>query len=166
MNASDIIKLKQNGLLYKAYYQPTVFQSTTISTIIPYSSISSEITSYTSTVNTEYQYKCLPSNFSYQLVNDINEGRFICGEKTISELSWKAISTMNTEMIYAVSSYSTPSSITNASTINSLNSRAIRPLICNDPIYFQQPNFNNCSVICENIVDGFNPWCDGCILDN
>lgn len=163
MNASDIIKMKQNGTLYKAYYNPAVFQSTTISTIIPFSS--SETTSYTSTVNTEYQYECLPSFLSYQLVNDVNEGKYVCGGKTISELSWKAISTMNTEIIYAFSTYSTPSSIVGASTINSLNSRAIRPLICNEPIYFQQPNSDNCSVVCENIIDSISVLCNGCNME-
>ena len=97
MNASDIVKAKQSNALYKAYYKPTVFQSTTFSTITTVSSIvnyiSSSIpitsTSYVSTVETAYKYVCQPTFVSYEMANAMRDGAYTCGNRSISELQFK-----------------------------------------------------------------------------
>lgn len=98
MNASDIIKKKQNTCLYRAYYKPVVYQSTVFSTFMPYSSISSGTTTYTSSVNTVNQYICPPHIISYNLINDILYGKTSSGAKPISVLEWK--NTMSTVQYY------------------------------------------------------------------
>ena len=55
MNASDIIKAKQNQTLYKSYYQPTVFQSTIYSTLTIGSSILNKTGPSISSIN---YYSC------------------------------------------------------------------------------------------------------------
>jgi hypothetical protein len=159
MNASDIVKSKQNGILYKVYYNPSVFQSTVYSTIYPFSSFNGN-TSYTSCINTIYNYECNSPIGSYELANDINNGKYICGGKTPSVLAWKAISTLNTEKIYAFPSYST--TISNSLTINSLNSHAPRPLICIDPIVNQGTSFSNNCQTCNNFGAGIDACCHNC----
>ena len=91
MNASDIIKAKQSRTLYQAYYRPTIFQGSTsngtnvfiTSTInfCPISTVSSSsgfISSFVSSVTLNYSYKCEKPNVSYELMNSINEGKYIC----------------------------------------------------------------------------------------
>jgi hypothetical protein len=93
MNASDIVKAKQSKALYNAYYNPTVFQSTTFSTINTVSSIlryvSSSVeftsTSYTSTIQTINTYVCNPTFVSYEMANAIRDGSL----KPDSNLQWK-----------------------------------------------------------------------------
>ena len=129
MNASDIIKSKQNGALYKAYYNPIIFQSTTYNATYPFiSTISNAPTiAYSTSVNTIYTYTSNPYS-SYDLSNDVNEGKYICGNKTISKLEFKADPSIRFQPIYGVSTYST--TVTNASTLSSINSYAFRPIIC------------------------------------
>ena len=93
MNASDIIKSKQNRVLYQAYNRPTIF-STLITSTINYSPISTIstggtfTTSFASTINTQYGYKCAPTaDLSYELLNDINSGKYICGFPYCSSIS-------------------------------------------------------------------------------
>ena len=93
MNASDIVKAKQNKTLYSAYYQPTVYSSTLYSTLAIYSSIGSTITdsevvintSYISCINTVYNYVDNPSFISYESLNQIKAGALECGAKSRSE---------------------------------------------------------------------------------
>jgi hypothetical protein len=155
MNASDIIKAKQNGTLYKAYYTPTVLASTTYTNYYPVSSLSTNsgtfVSSFTSSISTVYTYTCNNPVISYNLVNDVNNGAYICGGKKPSVLTWKANQTTPTEPIYAFQTYSTSTSA--ASTILSLNNYAERPLICPDPIYTQGNKTNN-SKICINNTCG------------
>jgi hypothetical protein len=170
MNASDIVKLKQNGALYKAYYRPTVFQSTVYSTITPVSSLSTNTTSggiryqssFTSCINTAYTYSCEPPFISYELAKDIAEGSYVCGGKTVSKMTWKANMAIPTQDIYAYSTYSTPSSISLVSTVLSVNSYAVRPLICPDPIFNQGTNFANTCTVCNNFGAGVNACCYNC----
>jgi hypothetical protein len=75
MNASDIVKNRQNKVLYNAYYQPTVFQSTVVSTLSPISSYTGGYASYESTVITAYNYSCQPTFLSYELLNEVKNGR-------------------------------------------------------------------------------------------
>jgi hypothetical protein len=160
MNASDIVKLKQNGTLYKAYYRPTVYQSTVYSTIYPFSSINEGTPSYTSCINTVYTYSCNPPFISYELANDVNEGSYVCGGKTVSKMEWKANTSVPTESVYAFSTYSTTTN--NASTILSVNSYAVRPLICPDPVFNQGTNFANSCTVCNNFGAGANACCYNC----
>lgn len=160
MNASDIVKLKQNGALYKAYYHPTVFQSTVYSTLIPYSSIDGGTPSYTSCINTTYTYTCEPTFISYELAKDVAEGSYVCGGKTTSKMTWKANTSIPTQTIYAFSTYST--AIQDASTILSVNSYAVRPLISSDPVFNQGTNFANTCDVCNNFGAGLNACCYNC----
>ena len=61
MNASDIIKTRQNRVLYQSLYRPNIFPiSTTTIVYNPISTISTPegiISSVASTVTTEYPYK-------------------------------------------------------------------------------------------------------------
>jgi hypothetical protein len=92
MNASDIIKARQNRTLFQAYYRPTIFPSATTSTIsyYPISTVSIEesfISSITSTVTTQYNYVCQKPIISYELANDINNGKYLCEFPYCSTLS-------------------------------------------------------------------------------
>lgn len=92
MNASDIIKSKQNRVLYQAYYRPTIF-STLITSTINYSPIStissggSFVSSVVSCTNVQYQYTCEKPAISYELLNSINDGKYECGYPYCSTLS-------------------------------------------------------------------------------
>ena len=93
MNASDIIKARQNRVLFQAYYRPIVFPSSITSTInyLPLSTISTGGTynsSFTqSTINIQYGYKCTTTALSYELLNNINEGKYITGYPYCSSIS-------------------------------------------------------------------------------
>jgi len=98
MNASDLVKAKQNQTLYKAYYQPTVFQSTTFSTLTTVSSIirvvSSGVpltsTSYASCSQTVYQNTCEPTFTTYASRYSIADGASTCMGRRPKETQWKA----------------------------------------------------------------------------
>jgi hypothetical protein len=159
MFASDIVKAKQNGTLYKAYYNPTVYASTVYSTICPVSSITTGpdmyVSSVISSVNTIDTYVCNTPVISYQLANDINSGSYVCGNKKISELQWKANVNNPTENIYAFQTYSTITE--NASVILSVNNHAVRPLICTDNTIIQGTNFASKCEKCNGVE------CNNCI---
>ena len=92
MNASDIIKARQNRVLFQAYYRPIVFPSSITSTInyLPLSTISTGggiILSATSTINIQYGYKCTTTALSYELLNNINEGKYIMSYPYCSSIS-------------------------------------------------------------------------------
>lgn len=98
MNASDIVKAQQNKTLFKAYYQPTVFQSTTFSTLTTVSSIiravSSGIpltsTSYASCTQTIYNTTCEPTFMTYASRYAIGNGASTCMGRVPKETKWKA----------------------------------------------------------------------------
>lgn len=160
MNASDIIKERQNQTLYKAYYDPTIFPgvsngvSTLVRSTINYYPISSSgaTISYASTISINYMYECEPAFTSYQLVNAVNNGQYICGGKKISELSWEANSTMGTQTIYTSS---------NQILSTSVNSYAVRPMIFTNPVFYQGNNFISGCPECDG-CDGCD-CCDECI---
>jgi hypothetical protein len=143
MNASDIVNAKRDGRLYKSYYHPTVFQSTVVTTLIPISSFSTNtgtyISSFASTVKTAYMYKCNPAIISYELANSINNGTYVCGNKTPSVLTWNA-----SPNIYASNTYAEDGAV-----ITSINSHAVRPLICNAPIIYQELEADNECTSCD-----------------
>lgn len=133
MNASDIVKAKQNKVLYNSLYNPTVYQSTVFSTLRLYSSINlgnSIASSYISCINTTYNYSCNPAFTTYETRNDVKEGAVACGAVSLSNLQF----TSSDGMIYAYSTiYSTfgnvslPSSFIITSTIAPI---ASSPMIC------------------------------------
>jgi hypothetical protein len=117
MNASDIVKNRQNKVLYNAYYQPTVFQSTLVSTLSPISSYTGGTTSYRSTVNTVYNYSCQPTFLSYELLNEVKNGKEECTGTCASQVTWTNL-TSTTQYMYSTiySTLSTPCTIIVTST--------------------------------------------------
>ena len=156
MNASDIVKAKQNKVLYNSLYTPTVYQSTVFSTLRLYSSINlgvSIASSFISCINTAYKYTCNPIFTTYETRNDVKEGAVACGAVPLSNLQF----TSSNGMIYAYSTiYSTfgnvilPSSFIITSTIAPI---ASSPIIC--PI---NQLYQGCSVCinqsCSNCLSG------------
>ena len=92
MNASDITKANQNKILFAAYNNPTVFQSKTYSTIQTVSSffagISSGVNLYVSSVVSTVQtcnlYTSPPHFISYAMANNVDNGAYACGAKSVS----------------------------------------------------------------------------------
>ena len=161
MNASDIIKNRQNRVLYQAYTRTTIFSTSITSTInyCPISTISTGgtfTTSFVSTTNMQYGYTYEKPAISYEVLNDINEGKYLCGypycssisiwntgqtfpvgdcDCKISLLTWKNTNSTN---IYNYST-TTYSSVTVTST-NILTGPT--PFICLTD-YYQGTNFDN-----------------------
>jgi hypothetical protein len=156
MNASDIVKAKQNKVLYNSLYTPTVYQSTVFSTLRLYSSINlgnSIASSFISCINTAYNYTCNPIFTTYETRNDVKEGAVACGAVPLSILQF----TSSDGMIYAYSTIfstfgnvSLPSSFIITSTIGTI---ASSPIIC--PI---NEIYQGCSVCinrsCSNCLSG------------
>ena len=138
MNASDIVKNRQNKVLYKAYYQPTVFQSTVVSTLSPISSYTGGTTSYRSTVNTVYNYSCQPTFLSYELLNEVKNGKEECTGTCASQVTWTNL-TSTTQYMYSTiySTLSTPCTIIVTST-NVQGSKG--PVICPLINFYQGTN--------------------------
>ena len=89
MNASDIIKAKQNKTLYKAYYTPLVYQSTIFSTVTAYSTINNlSIKSYVSCINTSYNYVCNPVFTNYEMRNNVKDGSDKCGATSLTNMQF------------------------------------------------------------------------------
>lgn len=131
MNASDIVKNRQNKVLYKAYYQPTVFQSTVVSTLSPISSYTGGYSSYSSTVITAYNYSCQPTVLSYEMLNEVKNGKEACTGTCASQLTWTNL-TSTTQYMYTTnySTLSTPLSINVTSTsVQGSKGPVICPLI-------------------------------------
>ena len=102
MNASDIVKSKQNRTLHVAYYHPTVLEFTVYSTVNAVSSILNYVsssymftsTSYTSTLHTVNTRVCNPTFISYEMEQHVLSGN------PVSELQWTPV---NSTIIYAYS---------------------------------------------------------------
>ena len=138
MNASDIVKNKQNQTLYKAYYQPRVFQSTVFSTLTPISSYTGGYNSYGSTVNTVYTYSSQPTFLSYELLNEVKSGKDQCTATCTSELTWSNLTSTTTRFYNTnYSTLSTPLSISVTSTIVQ---GSIGPVICPRVNFYQGTN--------------------------
>lgn len=146
MNASDITKLKQNQTLYSALYNPTVFESIVISTIYPISSIGgiTPVTSYNSSIQTQYLYVCNPTFISYDMINNINNGQYICGGKTLSELSWQ---NTHSTTIYS-NFYSTNS--TSVLTTSTIILTGPGPVICPLVNFYQGTYLSHFCDVCNN----------------
>ena len=92
MNASDIIKAKQNKVLYNAYYTPMISSSTIYSTLSVYSTTLNgslqPVISYTSCTTTAYNTRmgCTPNVTSYETLNQIKGGAYDCGALTVSQM--------------------------------------------------------------------------------
>lgn len=173
MNASDIIKAKQNQTLYKAYYKPNVLNSSVntnvykVSSIFSYISSSQEITidSYASCNTTVYNYVCNPTYMSYEMANQVNGGAFACGGKTPSKMQWKNV---NSTIIYAFSSiystFETTSTISpsdfyvTSTTVMTAPTPVIVPLIN----LVQGTNFATSCDVCNNFMCGSNACCHNC----
>ena len=180
MNASDIIKAKQNRVLYQAYYRPTIFSTLITSTInyCPVSTISTGsgfVSSFVSCITTQYGSKCETPNISYQLLNDINNGRYECGYpycSTISEwntgrtfatgdcdckisfLTWK---NTNPTLLYTYSTISYSSVQTFSTPVTTGPSPVICPLTLNQGTSYQ----NRCNN-CNTSIFGNNACCGNC----
>jgi len=158
MNASDIVKSRQNRILFQTLYRPTIITGSSDSTgpfvvssvtYYPYSSISSSgVSSIISTTNQNYLYKCLETPESYELANDINEGKYLCKSPycsaisewntgstfisgtcdcNISRLAWK---NTNPTTIYSFSSIVSSSVVTGVQVTSSIILASAQPLIC------------------------------------
>jgi hypothetical protein len=163
MNASDVIKARRNKVLFQAYYRPTIFPNNTVSTtnFCPFSSIDGGATTYTSSVNTIYKYKCekpfLTYDNTYEMINDVNSGKYGCGYPYCSTLSiWQTGETIpvgtcnckisnlqwkntNSTVIYNMSTANYSSVITTSTVIMTGPGPVICPLIN----YYQGTNFDN-----------------------
>lgn len=173
MNASDIVTKKQNITLYKAYYQPTVFKSTTISTINTVCSIVNYVssgvpftsTSYTSCTKTSYDYVCEPTFMTYASRHAIHSGWKNCTGRDKGELQWKA--TQQTP-VYAFSTvYSslvTPSTLA-PSTIRVVSTTVLTapsPTICSLHTQPQGTSFAAQCPSCSHVLGAPGSCCDQC----
>jgi len=138
MNASDIVKNKQNKVLYQAYYRPTVFQSTVVSTVSLISSATTVGNSSESTVITAYNYVCQPTFLSYELLNEVKNGKEACTNACATQVTWSNL-TSTTKYMYSTiySTLSTPCTIIVTSTIVQDNKG---PVICPLINFYQGTN--------------------------
>lgn len=154
MNASDIIKAKQNRILYNTYYTPTILESSITSTIRPISSIirytSAGInilsTSYTSCITRCDTYVAKPTFVSYEMINAVESGQYGCAAaKRPLETDWnKTTSTLKIIQSTIYSTFSTtgpllPSTVRYSSTITTVGQA---PVICPLIDYHQGTSFS------------------------
>ena len=174
MNASDIVKAKQNRTLFQAYYHPMITPSTTTTTIVVSTFISSidgsppMQSNVCSTVI--YNNLCMPSFISYQLANDVNQGKYLCNTYTLAQqVGGNAINTTSTAQTQCkisnlqwqttlstvTTAYNTVDGITystsSATSLQSPVSTFILPVICPLVEFYQGTNFaSKCSVCPQN----------------
>jgi len=141
MNASDIVKNRQNKVLYKAYYQPTVFQSTVVTTQLPISSYTGGFDSFSSITNTVYTYSSQPTFLSYELLNEVKNGKDVCTGTCASQVTWTNL-TSTTQYLYATN-YSTLSTPLNISVTSTVVKGSTGPVICPLVSFYQGTNFDN-----------------------
>ena len=169
MNASDIVKAKQNRTLYTAYYRPEIFPGKTVSTVTlyPVSTVSTGgafISSFTSCITTNYLYRCDAPIISYELANDINSGKYICGFPACSTITdpntglTRVTGVCDCKISFLTWKNTTPTLIYNYSTISystvSTFSTTILtgpgPVICPLVSYYQGTNFDNRCNTCNS----------------
>lgn len=181
MNASDIVKAKQNKTLYKAYYRPTVFQSSLFSTLYTISSSSGEsnnwssiTTSYTSCITQVNDYVCNPTFISYQFAKDVNDGSYECGLKSRSKLEWKPQEELRYlySTIYSISTISTTvceciyrsSMVVSSIDITSTTIKiAPQPLICPLVNLYQGTSYLNRCNTCNSYLANDGYCCNQCM---
>lgn len=191
MNASDIIKAKQSRVLYQAYYRPTIFPGSTIggtnvfitSTInyCPVSTVSSGtalgfISSVVSCVTTNYAYKCEQPSISYNLLNDINQGKYLCGFPSCSSIvEWNtnksyitgvcnckiSFLTWKNTTIAPVYQYST-ATYSSVVITSSLIPSGPGPIICPLIDFYQGTSFDSRCDTCNTNLYGNNTCCGDC----
>jgi hypothetical protein len=132
MNASDIVKNRQQIVRSCAYDHPTVFVSTVLSTIIPISSIAGS-TSYASSFHTCYSYACQPTYSSYELRSDVQQGLVDRGIVLSSITEWKPDTTATLYAYYPL--YSTLSTVSTVSITSTSVQRGPAPLVCADSFH-------------------------------
>lgn len=173
MNASDIVKAKQNRTLFQAYYHPVITPGTTtiaFSTITNISSISSVGTQSTVCSTVIYNNVCLPNFISYQLANDVNQGKYLCNTYTLarqvggnavnttstatnlctlSNLQWKNV---NSTLIFEYTPInSTLSTVSTFSATSTFIQTGPLPVVCPLISFYQGTNFaSKCSVCPQN----------------
>ena len=170
MNASDIVNAKKNRTLFQAYYRPTIFPGKTTSTIniCPISSFSTGTTTYTSSSTLQYNYVCDTPSISYELLNDVNSGKYLCGYPYCSSISiWNTGQTIpvgvcnckisflnwkntNSTIIY---SYSTIS-YSSVQTFSTVTMTGPGPVICPLTDFYQGTNFDNRCNTCNSALYG------------
>ena len=173
MNASDIVKAKQNRTLFQAYYHPAITPSTTTTTIVVSTLISLDVdlimqSNVCSTVI--YNNLCMPTFISYQLVNDVNQGKYLCNTYTLAQqVGGNAINTTSTAQTQCkisnlewettlstvTTAYNTVGGITystsSATSLQSPVSTFILPVICPLVEFYQGTNFaSKCSACPQN----------------
>jgi hypothetical protein len=139
MNASDIVKNLQNQAMYSAYYRPTVFQSTIVSTINTISSTGTP--SYSSSLNTVYLYSKTPTYTTYEMMNSVNNGKQFCGGPQPSQMTW--INQTSTSIYSYQSIYSSLSTTSTVNTTSTIIQGSSGPVVCSFITYNQGPNFVN-----------------------
>ena len=177
MNASDIVNAKKNRTQFQAYYRPTIFPGNTTSTIniCPISSFSTGTTTYTSSSTLQYNYVCNTPSISYELSNDVNSGKYLCGYPScstiivwntgqtipagvcnckVSFMTWK---NTNSTIIY---SYSTIN-YSSVQTFSTITMTGPGPVICPLVDFYQGTNFDNRCNMCDSALYG-NNVCSNC----
>jgi hypothetical protein len=175
MNASDIVKAKQNRTLFQAYYHPAITPTTstiTFSTITNVSSIYGVGVQSTVCSTVVYNGLCIPSFISYQLANDVNQGKYLCNTYTLarqvgadtvlttstavnlctlSNLQWKNV---NSTLTYAYAPiYGNPpqSTISTFRAVPYYIQTGPLPVICPIVDFYQGTNFTSkCNVCPQN----------------
>ena len=174
MNASDIVKAKQNRTLFQAYYHP-IATTSTISTILYTSSLVSSISTggavyndYLTCSTVSYQNLCIPPIISYQLANDINQGKYLCRQYNLaelygrnivetstvvascfvpSELAWKNV---NSTMIYEYDPiYAVDSTLQSVDVTSTIIATGPLPVICPLVSFYQGTNFSSKCTTCN-----------------
>ena len=169
MNASDIVNAKQNRTLFQAYYRPTIFPGKTTSTIniCPISSFSTSggASTYTSSSTLQYNYICNTPSISYELSNDVNSGKYLCGYPYCSSISiWNTGQTIpvgvcNCKVSFLSWKNTNPTTIYSYSTINYSSVQTFStialtgpaPVICPMVDYYQGTNFDNKCTTCNSV---------------
>jgi hypothetical protein len=173
MNASDIVKAKQNRTLFQAYYHPMITPSTTTTTIVvsTFISLDVDLTMQSNVCSTViYNNLCMPSFISYQLANDVNQGKYLCNTYTLAQqVGGNAINTTSTAQTQCkisnlewettlstvTTAYNTVDGITystsSATSLQSPVSTFILPVICPLVEFYQGTNFaSKCSACPQN----------------
>lgn len=189
MNASDIIKARQNKTLFEAYYRPTIFPginklgvSTLIKSTINYCPVSSVstggvfISSIISCTSLSYKYKCFPPAIDYQLANDINQGKYVIGFPGCSTLTNCATGETTTtgtcecKISYVTWNNTNPTRLYNYSTAtyssvtkqNTFVLTGQTPVICPLVDFYQGTNFASKCGNCNTILGGNSACCGDC----
>ena len=139
MNASDIVKIKQNKAVALSYQQSFTLRSTVQSTIYQVSSIAGGSTRYGSTLNTVYNTACTPTFTTYEMRNEVQQSP--CTSCDASSMEWNRT---NSTIMYAYRSvYSTLSTTSTVLTTSTSVQTAPQPVVCNSISYRQGTNFGN-----------------------